>query len=269
MVADYLPDCKCKKCRRMLKDSSGSLRKASTLTSEGAIQLARQGFLVDVSIEEINDKSKSDVFSKSLVFMQILWLAVQCIARVTIQLPLTALEINTMLHAICSLWGNVAWFQKPQDIVEPMKIKVSSLQLVQNPAWVCCEVPNVLDYRYLEKPRRTMFWIRGPAFVVYGCFHFILWKEHFPTRVEQIIWRGCAGYISSMGIIILCWELLITYCRYPLTLPVRFWEVLTMVGRMALAFCSFILVVQGFVCIRSLPKGAYKTVNWVEIIPHL
>ena len=82
-----------------------------TLTPLGVIGLARQGQFVDISTEDITDKSKADVFTKSLVCVQVLWMVIQCIAREAAGYPLTLLEIHTMVHVVCALIIYVLWWK--------------------------------------------------------------------------------------------------------------------------------------------------------------
>ena len=42
-----------------------------TLTPRGIIALARQGQFVDISTEDIKDKSKADIFTKILICIQV------------------------------------------------------------------------------------------------------------------------------------------------------------------------------------------------------
>ena len=93
-----------------------------TLTPCGIIALARQGEFVDISPEGITDKSKADIFTKTLICIQVSWMVIQCIARKATGYPLTLLEIHAMVHVVCALTLYVLWW------------KVSSRQLRH---WFC------------------------------------------------------------------------------------------------------------------------------------
>lgn len=82
-----------------------------TLNPRGIIALARQGQFVDISTEDIEDKSKADIFTKSLVCVQVSWMVIQCIARKAAGYPLTLLEIHTMVHVVCALTIYVLWWK--------------------------------------------------------------------------------------------------------------------------------------------------------------
>ena len=82
-----------------------------TLTPRGIITLARQGQFVDIRTKDIKDKSKADIFTKSLVCVQVSWMVIQCIARKAAGYPLTLLEIHTMVHVICALTIYMLWWR--------------------------------------------------------------------------------------------------------------------------------------------------------------
>jgi hypothetical protein len=69
-----------------------------------------------ITEEEIADRSKGDYLSKTLVFLQMTWFTVQCIARGVYGLPLTELEVVTV--AFASLTGVIYyyWWDKPLDV---------------------------------------------------------------------------------------------------------------------------------------------------------
>ena len=82
-----------------------------TITPRGIIALARQGHFVDISTGDITDKCKADIFTKSLICIQVSWIVIQCIARKAAGYPLTLLEIHTMVHVVCALVLYVLWWK--------------------------------------------------------------------------------------------------------------------------------------------------------------
>ncbi|KUJ09588.1 uncharacterized protein LY89DRAFT_273733 [Mollisia scopiformis] len=94
---------------------SGSLR----LTPNGVLQLASLGYFVPVPRSKIDDKSKADVVQKCLVMMQVVWMATQCIVRKVYGLPLSLLEVHTMVHVFCALLMYLFWMEKPLDMHDP------------------------------------------------------------------------------------------------------------------------------------------------------
>ena len=49
--------------------------------------------------EEITDRSKGDYLSKTIVLLQMIWFIIQCIARGAYRLPLTELEVITIVFS--------------------------------------------------------------------------------------------------------------------------------------------------------------------------
>ncbi|RPB21391.1 hypothetical protein L211DRAFT_840815 [Terfezia boudieri ATCC MYA-4762] len=90
-----------------------------TVTPCGTVLLARLGLLPSLSIEGINDKSKADMLTKTLVCIQACWMLVQAFARKVERLPITLLELNTIMHVVCALMMYLLWLKKPQDVGIP------------------------------------------------------------------------------------------------------------------------------------------------------
>jgi hypothetical protein len=71
--------------------------------------LASKGHWIKVSERDIDDKSKAGIFQKALVLIQILWMITQCVCRFVFGLPLTLLEIHTMLHVFFAIIQYCCW----------------------------------------------------------------------------------------------------------------------------------------------------------------
>jgi hypothetical protein len=81
-----------------------------SLRPNGVIQLAKLGYTLNVSEASIDDKGKANLVQKSLVMLQVTWMATQCITRRAYGFPLTLLEIHTMVHVVCALVMYFFWF---------------------------------------------------------------------------------------------------------------------------------------------------------------
>jgi len=106
MGCDYLPDG----------------RKRMTLTLMGLEFVANHDpdLLPDLSSSAINDKSKANVFVKTITGIQALWFGIQCISRSAQGLSISLLEMNTAIHAACALaLYFFFWRDKPLDVEEP------------------------------------------------------------------------------------------------------------------------------------------------------
>jgi hypothetical protein len=84
----------------------------ATLTSLGVRKIAANtpGPLLALSKDAIMDKSKANGFAKFLVCVQASWFLAQTVGRLTTGLPISLLEMNTLLHAVCCLFIYLAWW---------------------------------------------------------------------------------------------------------------------------------------------------------------
>lgn len=84
------------------------------------MRVSADGFLILVKRGEINlpnvlkatyidDRSKANILQKALILIQVSWMALQCIVRKAQGLPITLLEIHTMVHVICALMLYLIW----------------------------------------------------------------------------------------------------------------------------------------------------------------
>jgi hypothetical protein len=99
-----------------------------TITPSGVFFLLRNGLHCPISTEDIEDKSKADAFTKLLVCVQVLWLLGEVIERKVAGLPLSILELHTLVHVLCALLMYCLWFQKPHNIHVPTLIDLSRHQ---------------------------------------------------------------------------------------------------------------------------------------------
>ena len=110
-----------------------------TLTPAGLRLLAERGHFIEVSDDDIRDKSKADIFAKCLVILQVSWIAVQTISRKATGYPLSPLEIHILVHAACALVMYLLWFRKPLDVQAPTIVSkagfedLTALMLTQIP----------------------------------------------------------------------------------------------------------------------------------------
>lgn len=82
----------------------------ASLSMEGILSLARQDIFIYITPESIEDKSKSSVLQKTLVVVQVLWFLIQCLVRKVYGLPLTLLEVHTVVHVFCAVIIYLVWW---------------------------------------------------------------------------------------------------------------------------------------------------------------
>ncbi|KAI5849903.1 hypothetical protein BZA05DRAFT_355039 [Tricharina praecox] len=94
-----------------------------TLTAQGFTLLYAQDEInvtEDLEPRLIEDKSKADGLAKVVVCIQALWLVVEGAGRLTSGLPLTLLELHTIMHVLCAVAIYAFWWHKPMDIRYPV-----------------------------------------------------------------------------------------------------------------------------------------------------
>ena len=93
-----------------------------------------------LTVEEIEDHSKSDGFSKTIVLGQTLWFVAQCLARTAQHLDLTLVELLTLSLAVLNGLMYFLWWHKPLDVRCPVRVYLRVLP-VETPS--APDVPNV------------------------------------------------------------------------------------------------------------------------------
>ena len=95
----------------------------SELLSAGKIEFPT------TTAEEIEDRSKSDGFSKTIALGQTLWFVVQCISRRAQHLDLTLIELVTLSLAVLNGLIYFLWWNKPLDVRCPVRIYLRVLDV--------------------------------------------------------------------------------------------------------------------------------------------
>ena len=75
-----------------------------------------------VTVEEIEDRSKADGFSKMIALGQTLWFITQCIARRAQHLDLTLVELVTLSLATLNGVMYFLWWHKPLNVRCPVRV---------------------------------------------------------------------------------------------------------------------------------------------------
>ncbi|TFK63212.1 hypothetical protein BDN72DRAFT_826831 [Pluteus cervinus] len=96
--------------------------------------------------KEIQDKSKGDILSKTLVAFQTTWFVFECIARLQQGLPLIELEVVTFAFATLNIITYALWWYKPLNVLCPIYIHVRP------------KAPGLPTNAELESPRGEAVW---------------------------------------------------------------------------------------------------------------
>ena len=132
-----------------------------TLTPTGLQLLAERGHFIEVSDDDIRDKSKANIFAKCLVILQVSWIALQSISRKATGYPLSPLEIHTLVHAACALVMYLLWFRKPLDVQAPTIVSKAGFEDLI--ALILMQIPQFGTTWYSHLPAPKEFWRVTPA----------------------------------------------------------------------------------------------------------
>lgn len=100
------------------------------LNEKEFVSLIELGLIKEIrpmTLDEINDKSKAQPFTKALTVIQAGHLLLQVVTRLSTGLAVTELEVNTLAHVFAALTSYLFWFQKPLGIDQPVIIDSNRL----------------------------------------------------------------------------------------------------------------------------------------------
>ncbi|KAJ6584382.1 hypothetical protein B0H19DRAFT_1104886 [Mycena capillaripes] len=247
--------------------------------------------------EDIEDKSKGDVMSKGVVFLQGLWFTAQCLARVHQHLPLTELEVATIAFQFVNIFIWLLWWHKPLDVQQPifigpgdesvadgasrkplltMIVGLAFSVLRGNPLAFELEISTstrllsivVGKVDNADLPSITIEALVG---TIFGVIHCAAWNARFPSATEMWIWRSCSLTVAAIPILleVIFISTAILYTQnswkvYAIILGTIFWVTIPIYTGARL-----FLIVLPFTTLRGLPPRAFVDVNWSMYIPHV
>jgi hypothetical protein len=241
---------------------------------------------------EIQDKGKSDWIAKTIVLLQTLWFATQCIARGIEHLPITELEIVTLAYTIINFGTLFAWWYKPRNVECPIRVfeqPVMQNDLDSEPLWsrVLVIIVGAQDeLANLHKAKKVpIFYSGNPGHyqliitdcvtsiigVVFGAIYCIAWSFEFATPIQVLLWRLSAVSITAVPILpMISFGLGVLANKW----PVAEWPLVVFMLTTPLQVLLYITarvstIVLAFMNLSSLPPGAFETVQWTTFIPHL
>jgi hypothetical protein len=170
--------------------------------------------LPNITVQEIEDKSKIDGLIRLIALIQCLWFALELIARRVLGTPSSALEISTAAFTACAFIIYIIEWPKPKDINVPFYYSTTSTVSPANFALIAEAAPitflqprryymtqscvhQVLKGRFTKGyVDRMVVLVSIVSITVYGGIHFFAWDMSFPTKVEQLLWRISALVVT-------------------------------------------------------------------------
>lgn len=301
----------------MASNNSKSNWENGWLSPNTILALIMDGLLDPSDIPEkaaIEDKGKADALVKAVAILQALWLLAQCITRAIQHLPITTIEIATLAYIPCAMLISVFWWSKPMDVNEPIPLRIQPEPVElrgmfddntgkpdhQNPV-------SVVTYSYQKYPLASVsvtavlsvldhinIWGLLTVFfcLLFGGLHCLAWNFHFPTSVEQLLWRICSIVVSvsipaswlTTAVVSFMLKRLFPHIWYDHVqaenyfqqasgrVSARDWlafhRVIHAFGLVLYVIARLYLIAEMFSSLRSQPAGAYITVEWTNFWPH-
>jgi hypothetical protein len=186
------------------------------------VELRRSGLLLRlpyITIEEINDKSKSDSLVRLIAVAQIVWTVMQIIVRAVRHLAISQLEIAVIAFAVCAIITYALNWSKPKGVQVPCtllqyrnEIPDRICALLDKPGEDGTSVLTLLGHiftRDKQNPggplsnhsnvhsQNSNFWGSLVAAMVFGVLHLAAWNFIFPTKTEKILWRVASLFCTA------------------------------------------------------------------------
>jgi hypothetical protein len=220
--------------------------------------------------DEILDRSKGDLFAKSIVVTQLLWFVAQYIGRWAAHLHRSQLEAMTLAYAVLSILVYILWWDKPLNIRFPVRVtketRPDATTAPSPEAKVEQDTPKVENQPdSTPPPAKTMgskqqYFVFIMTAIIFGGIHCFAWSFLFQTHVEMLLWR-----ISAI---------IITVCPIPITVSFGLMEyydsdIVAACGTLALmtyTVARLILFTLTFTSLRLPPPDLYQTVPSCRIL---
>ncbi|KAF1356167.1 hypothetical protein BDV97DRAFT_286873 [Delphinella strobiligena] len=160
--------------------------------------------LPNITLEQLNDRSKSDPLVIFLAVLQVLSFGIQLIVRLVEKITSSPLEVTTLAVAICTFVIYILLWNKLKDVATPIYVSaarfpethelrdLASSSIIQNKS----STPALSRLSKLFSSEINAILIAPWLGLGFGCLHCIAWNFAYPTAVEQRLWQA-----SSLAII--------------------------------------------------------------------
>ncbi|KAF8859210.1 hypothetical protein BDZ45DRAFT_562078, partial [Acephala macrosclerotiorum] len=295
----------------LTEDRPTSLPALRHLAIDQLISLREAGFLPRlpfITLEELQDRNKSDSLIRVIAIIQISWSIVQIIVRAARQLAISQLEVAVVAFAACAIaiyglnWYKPKGVQVPITILQyPRTIPSAVYGIIaydhargftSGPAdgFILGAINSLTDHTFHRKDGsgavhnlavrqtgNTEVWALSLGCVVFGGIHLAAWNFDFPTRAEQILWWVASLWctFSVFGMFILYFTFISADKYWGYWETVIEWRGIqvTIIGLFRIMPALYVLarlylLVEIFRTLCFLPESAYVA-TWATNIPHV
>jgi hypothetical protein len=261
--------------------------------------------LPDITTAELHDKSKGDIFVKTIAVVQVFWAILQIIIRATKGLSISQLELAVVAFSACAIITYILLIPKPQGVrvpSRPIRCEPQSISELDETGGILLRVyfiPDAIGDMSQERDRIPNdflsfgFDVDGGfedgsiihksclygfilGSIIFGSIHVAGWNLPFPTLVEQILWRISSILITVLLPIVFIPILVFYRNRIYNNLPIIITNVNNVYiiqtcnlifGTLYIAARLFLLV-EIFRTLLYLPADAYIS-TWASNVPHV
>lgn len=226
---------------------------------------------------DINKRSKTSGFAKTVAGVQALWFTTNVVARLASNLPVTPLEAMTLAYTVCGLVSALAWFRCPQDLEDPFVLELppppprappqrstpdsTSSSSTQSPLSSPAEEEKNKDDVKLGCGSSPIDATAGNTLVrslvlltlaVFAGVHLAAWNYTFPSIVEAWIWRASSLAILPLGV-----HFIFFGSR---DLGIRHWSLLVTVPLFVVVRLAVMII--AFTAFRRMPAAVFRMPDW-------
>ena len=246
----------------------------------GAVpDFVRKGWidLQDLTPVMVADRSKADVFTKLITFLQTSWFLLQLIGRAASHLTITTLELFTLAYVCCALGAFGFWLHKPLDVHLPLIIDASpTFTPIRRQTQKEQRAHNTMIENEEGAIGDILLSRLGPPILIlccalFGGCHILAWNADFPSHVERILWRVGSVSCVTLPLIVM---LPMVADKAGLNQRWRWWQTpFRFVFRRSIISLYIAvrcyLFFEAFFSLRSTSPDVYTAVPWAQYIPHL
>ena len=247
-----------------------------------------------VTAEEIDDKSKSDFFTKAIIIIQITYFVVGVLVRAGQDFAVTQLELGVVGFVACSFVTYCFCMAKPKGVCtaytikdfkdRPLPLRIKELQDSLARGSIFSDLaqsehdggPYANDNFPVSGGLDSILGFGGSVTsVLFGAIHLVGWNFEFPTPVDSWLWRIAALVSAGLAPLILAvvwaadvFEEVTGWDPFPQDFLDKFGVAMNCGIFGAYGLARLVLVVEMFRCLFYPPLDAF-TSTWTVNIPHI
>ncbi|KAH6911637.1 hypothetical protein BKA70DRAFT_1098975, partial [Coprinopsis sp. MPI-PUGE-AT-0042] len=253
-------------------------------------------------VEELMDKSKTNLLARTIAYSQMLWFCTNFIGRLVEGLTITKLEVASLAYVAMTLAAYYFWMDKPLDVDCPIivaegtegsfgNLDTARVEIPQPdkrcqwcrrtshchcPQWSreCEAVGTYLIMRQnmdflqrFDEESQLARSLSAFSYAAFGGIHCIAWNFAPYSEVEQWLWRVASVAVAAVPLLVPSLGFLSDDTHESLW---RVWVFLVLFpGFLVFIPARMIILILPFLELTHLPADAFKTVSWDDFFPHI